>query len=77
MGERPTGRKRKYYQIECDQTEESKRKTLELKQKLEQLEDTIADHQRREDLFLKNKEMLVKFYKLGKIDSYGEYIESD
>ena len=63
--------------MECDQTEESKRKTLELKQKIEQLEDTIADYQRREDLFLKDKEKLVKLYQLGKIDSDGEYIESD
>ena len=77
MGERPTGRKRKHYQMECDQTEESKRKTLELKQKIEKLEDTIADHQRREDLFLKDKEKLVKLYQLGKIDSDGKYIESD
>ena len=33
-GERLTGRKRKHYQMECDQTEESKRKTQELKQKI-------------------------------------------
>ena len=32
MEERLTGRKRNHYQMECDQTEESKRKRLELKQ---------------------------------------------
>ena len=58
--------------MECDQTEESKRKTLKLKQKIEQLEGTIADHQQREDLFLKDKEKIVKLYQLSKIDSDGE-----
>ena len=75
MRGRPTGRKTKHHKMECYQTEESKTKTLDLKQKIGQLEDTIVNYQRREDLFLKDKEKLVKLYQLGKID--GECIESD
>ena len=77
MGTRPAGVKRKHYEIECDRFEEEKRKTIKLEERIKELEERIHIHEDREDWFLKNKEKLDKLYELGKIDSDGEYINSD
>ena len=55
--------------------EEAEENIIKLTRKIEELEEKITTHQRRENLFLHVKEKLCKLYELGVIDSDGEYIE--
>ena len=51
--------------------------TKGLTDKIKELEQEIEKHQKREELFLQDKEKLVKLYERGAIDCDGELIEND
>ena len=59
-----------------EEAEETKENITKLTSKIEELEEKINVHQRREDELLQDKEKLCKLYELGIIDSDGEYIEN-
>ena len=67
--------KRSLLDREMEEAEETKESIIKLTSKIEELEEKITTHQRREDLLLQDKEKLCKLYELGVIDSDGEYIE--
>ena len=70
-------RKRKYFEMEVDGVEETKQINNSLQEKIKQLEAKIDDYKKNEDLFLQDKEKLVKLYEMGKIDSDGEPVDDD
>ena len=61
---------------EMEEAEETKENITKLTSKIEELEEKINVHQRREDELLQDKEKLCKLYELGIIDSDGEYNEN-
>ena len=63
--------------MEVDTIEETKKANNNLAKKIKEMVKAIDEHKRRENLFLQDKEKLVKLYQLGKIDSDGEYIGDD
>ena len=77
MRSKPSRNKRKLHEMEVDTIEETKEANTKLAKKISELEKAIDEHKRREDLFLQDKEKLVKLYQMGKIDSDGEYIDDD
>ena len=68
--------KRSLLDREMEEAEETKENITKLTSKIEELEEKINVHQRREDELLQDKEKLCKLYELGIIDSDGEYIEN-
>ena len=69
--------KRKLHEMEVDTIEVTKEANNNLAKKIKEMEKAIDEHKRRENLFLQDKEKLVKLYQLGNIDSNGEYIGDD
>ena len=70
-------RKRTLLDREMEDAEERKEITKGLTNKIKELEQEIEKHQKREELFLQDKEKLVKLYERGAINSDGELIEND
>ena len=70
-------RKRKYFEMEVDGVEETKQINNSLQEKIKQLEAKIDNYKKNEDLFLQDKEKLVKLYEMGKFDSDGEPVDDD
>ena len=68
--------KRSLLDREMEEAEETKENITKLTSKIEELEEKINVHQRREDELLQDKEKLCKLYELGIIDSDGEYNEN-
>ena len=77
MRAKQIGLKRKHHEMEVDTTEEVKETNNKLFTKIKELEKSLDEYKLREDLFLQDKEKLVKLYELEKIDSDGEYIEDE
>ena len=75
LRKRENFRKRTLQDREAEEAEEHKENIKKLSNKINELELMVKTHQDREDLFLQDKEKLVKLYQLGVIDSDGEYIE--
>ena len=69
--------KRKYFETEVDGVEETKQINNSFQEKIKQLEAKIDNYKKNEDLFLQDKEKLVKLYEMGKIDSDGEPVDDD
>ena len=68
--------KRSLLDREMEEAEETKENITKLTSKIEELEEKINVHQRREDELLQDKEKLCKLYELGIIDNDGEYNEN-
>ena len=66
--------KRKFADIEMDQNKEENKEVDLLWNKIKSLENKIKEYQANQDLFLQDKEKLVKLYQGGYIDSDGEII---
>ena len=58
-----------------DQNKEENKEVDLLWNKIKSLENKIKEYQANQDLFLQDKEKLVKLYQGGYIDSDGEIIE--
>ena len=76
LRKQPNSRKKTLLDREIEYKEKIKVREKEMADKIKELEKIIEVHQKREEIFLQDKEKLVKLYELGAIDSDGELIEN-